>query len=358
MKRLVLLAVIAISLAGCFEDAVDERLELRFRSNGSLRIDLTVELDWPFVSTQGPRARRLAETEGMLLGGWSSWSGRFAALGAQDESLSWRREDGHLTRYRHWAVTDPEAVVDLFSDSFVQAFYQAGDGWAELGLYPSAGTRARREQLDIVDEALAAWIPSLVAYQLAVADLWDHLDREPYRAQTVFSALFGEGEVEDMARAKLSEAEAELVGELADRMGDTLEIHTEEVDGWSFEELSRLAYDPFPARVTIVVPGAIEASEGLVDLGDGRFMVPRFSFESAFARLEDRWLTPDLLLTYLRHERSATDEPFDVEGLARRPRWATPSLPDTAELTDALVEQLQPEAAYRVVWGTPASDAD
>ena len=358
MRRLALLAVTVIALAGCFEDAVDERLELRFRPNGSLRAELAVTLDWPFTNTQEARTRRLAETEGMLLGGWSPWTGRFAALGAQDESLSWRRSDGHLTQYRHWAVTRPEAVVDLFSDSLVQAFYQAGDGWAEVGLYPSTGTRARREQLDVVDQALASWVPSLVAYQAAVVDLWDHLDREPHRAYTVFSALFGEGDVEDLAREDLSETEVELVGELADRMGDTLDIHTEEVDGWSFEELSRLAYDPFPARVTIVVPGTIEASEGLVDLGDGRFEVPRFSFESALARLEDRWITPDLLITYLRHERSVTDEPFDVEGLAQRPRWATPSLPDTAELTDALVEQLQPEAAYRVVWGTPASGAD
>jgi hypothetical protein len=174
-------------------------------------------------------------------------------------------------------------------------------------------------------------------------------ERQPERAAPCFGWLFSEL-IPDEELAGLPEPGEEeqiLLDRLSLVMPEVWEVlRVAEGSGFSVEEVSRLVYDPFPARLTVSFPAEPLLVEGFE--GDGtRWQVRHPSLWEAFRALEGRWLAPDLALLYVSHALS--EEPLHLQNLAGRARTATPA-PSGREVRIALEEGLRVEPSYRAVW--------
>jgi hypothetical protein len=131
-------------------------------------------------------------------------------------------------------------------------------------------------------------------------------------------------------------------------------------EAYSLDEKSRRVYDPFPAGVTIRVPGDVVDTEGFAaaatvpaSAGQPRtneLRVHELGLWSALRRLEGTWVAPDPLLAAVAHDlRGDREREFDLDSWLSRERRAEDT-PAPAEIRRRLEEQLEPVALYRVVW--------
>jgi len=131
-----------------------------------------------------------------------------------------------------------------------------------------------------------------------------------------------------------------------------------EGEAYSPDELSHLAYDPFPARLTVHLPGPpLEAPEGFTVTNGGRDLAAAGpSLWEALKSLEGRWLTPDPMLLYVERGGQAGGHPLDLDTFVAQPRHSEPP-PTTKEVQLALEERLRPASLYRVTFAVQP-DAD
>ena len=123
-------------------------------------------------------------------------------------------------------------------------------------------------------------------------------------------------------------------------------------EAYSLNELSRLVYDPFPARLRVFPAGPVRELEGFVEEEEGRLKVPDVSLWNALKDLEGRWLSPDPLLFYVRQSGGVTGESqgklLELEEILALERvHAQP--PRASEVRAALEERLVPARVYRVL---------
>lgn len=357
MHRRLRLPVLALALllSGCFEEPVVERLTLRFGAGGGVTVEVETRLSVEELRKSDPSSslgRRLRETERALLAGDDDWSRRFAALSPERESYRWEKEDGLLARAERQAqIADPSRLERLFADTPVLAIYSAEEGRAELGLYPGGpGGRANRRELRRMEEGLEAWSETLAAYLEAAEELYRSLERSPERARPVFTALFGD--LLDGEEPELSDEEEVQVAVLEEAMQAVLGVLVVEGgEAHTLNELSHLVYDPFPAALTVEVPGEILEVEGFVaDEGESVLKVPGLGLWAALAALEGWWLAPDPALAYARLIQDSDEEiRAGVAAFAAAPRHVEPA-PDPTEVRAVLDELLRPQPSYRVVW--------
>jgi hypothetical protein len=334
--RLLAVLVLASLLVSCFEEPVVEQLELRFAAAGPVEVTAQVTLRVPQGETG--HARLLA---------------RLAALEAIREGQSWQREAGRLQWFRQWATAeDPARLSDFFADTPVQVFFQRGESTAEIALVPGSGSRATAEERKRVLDAISPWGDAVAAYEQAAFAVWGHLEAHPGRRRACVGKLFSLDLAEGVADAlpPLSpdeEALLEALGETMDGVTAVLQVPAEE--GETFEELARRVYDPYPARVRLVVTGRVLAAEGLTGK-DLSWETLQRSPWGAFAALAGRWVGPDPLLARVEQQRRAGDAPFDLDGfLARRFRVATVA-PTATEVRQAIAAALAPPGPSRLVW--------
>jgi hypothetical protein len=213
--------------------------------------------------------------------------------------------------------------------------------------------RATAADRQRVERALGEW-SGAVARHLADTDrLYAHLEANPGRTEAVFARLFAEA-VHESETAVLSEDEEALVARVkAGLEAVTAVLAVPPDDAFSLDELARLVYDPFPARLRVTVPGTVGRVEGFARDGDGGFVVPGLGLWDAYAALDDRWVSPDPARLWADLNRSENGrrppglgEEDDEEP---RPRRLAPP-PDELEVRRALEAGLRPAPVYGIAW--------
>lgn len=353
--RWLALIAVALLLSSCFEPPIDESLQLRFLPNGAVVLTSTVEFAGQERQGNPALERRLAQARQAVLEGWDPWSQRFAAIDPAAERFSWEKRLGELHKgTRSAVVMEPESLRRFFGDTALSVSYEIRDNVAELVITPGPPSGATRRQRQEMKRFLDDWSGRVAEYLAAGEDLYRYLDDRPDRARDclggVFEDLLGE---KDRERLDLFDQEKDRVKRVKDAMEDVLDVLlVPKGSDHSPDEISHLVYDPFPARLTVRLPGppletpegfepALSLREELVAEGPGLWQ--------ALQSLEGRWLSPDLALVYVVHDRQSQDEPFDLDGLVTEPRRASKA-PTDREVKLAIEERLQPAPLYRVTF--------
>ncbi|MGD2113868.1 MAG: hypothetical protein PVG07_02375 [Acidobacteriota bacterium] len=350
-----------VLLAGCFEEPVQEELEIRFAPDGKARVSLATTFLYDDDQDDNPLLRaRIEEERRRILLGEDDWSPRFERMRPASRRSVFEREDGILTEARQTAevdlADDPDALSRFLSDTLVNAFYVAEDGWAELSLYPLAPGRASRGERQRYERAVGPWTGSIARYLKAASTLYGYLDEHPDRAEIAFSVLLEDvlPEEDGGRRPLLSADEEELVEAVEDAMEDTWSILlVESRESYSLNEISRLVHDPFPARVRVEPGGAPDEVEGFVPDRNGLLAVPGISLWEALESLEGAWLEPDPLLLYVSRSGGLTGTPgaeLTLEEIVARERRAADPAPDAEEIRARIEAALEPAPVYRVLW--------
>lgn len=361
-RRLGALALAAILVGGCFDPPVREELRLAFAADGSVALSSAVELASSGEQTNAAVERRLEELRARLLAGDDPWAARFAALSAPAERFAWEKRLGALHAVTRSAyVVEPADLARFFTTTDLQVTYEvdAERRTAELTLVPGSPTQATRKQLKRVHESLEPWSEAVAQYLARLRALYAYLDEHPDRARICFGELFSEL-LEETDKATLGEpspVEENLLDALGEAMSEVWAILLiESGDDHSLDELSRLVYDPFPARLSITLPVRPDESEGAFEEeADGSLVIPEHSLWHALLALEGRWITPDPIGPYVRLRGKGGG--FSLDSFLAR-EHLTPSeseLPDAKEVRAALEAELQPDRLYRLRWAIDPS---
>jgi len=361
-----ILVAACLLLWACFEEPVVERLHLRFLP-GAVEVTASLEIhDSPYGSE--PLTRRLRQLERSVLSGDDPWSQRFQHLDPERESFRWEKEEGQLVRAEHRAMSErPRRLERFFGDTAVLAQYERGSfeatgveargGWASFGLYPGPSSRADRQQTRKVAETLEQWSALAARHLEATEGLYRYLERYPERAAPCLTALYIDL-LEDTEEPEISREEEERVEEVAKAIGELSEIlELDRDEGYSLNELSRLVHDPFPARITVEVPGEILEVEGFEVLSDAgetpgseprRLSIPGLGLWESWLALEGVWVFPDPAASFY-YLALQEDPDAAFPALLAAERWVEPA-PRVGEVRSELEDLLRPEPAYRVVW--------
>jgi len=339
-------------------------MQLKFLPGHVLELAVRVSIhapDSPSTRLKG----RLEETRRALLAGDDAWSPRFTRLEPAAERRTWEKTLGELSSVSHEALLDdPETLPRFFSDTSLGVAWKEGESRSELTLtpYPPAGATAQERAA--VGKALGTWSEAIAGYLERAHALYAYLEHHPERASACLGLVFKE-DLDEKRIAALPAAtadEEQLAEALRDAMKEAAAILVVgENESSSLDEMSHREYDPFPARLSIKVPGPILELEGFTGaaVGDGpqaTLRVRGLGFWDALASLRGRWLAPNPLLLHIAHQRAAGDVPLDLEAVV-----ATPRRSETAKAGDirlAIEERLRPEPIYRVVWSTEGLPAE
>lgn len=369
------LAAILFSLLACFDPPIRESVRLRFLPDGVAIVTSAVELDplAPVGEKNPALERRLSDLRRDLLAGLDPWAQRFESIEPAAERFSWEKHLGLLTGARRSAVLDdPGKLRSVFSDTALAVTYEIReDGVAELTIVPGVPSQATRKQRKDVERVLDDWSENVAEYLEATADLYDWLEDNPTRAEACMQELFGDVLAEQEGDQPEGEAdpESELSAEEQKRVDRVQEAMTKVLDvlvippgqDRSIDELSHLVYDPFPAPLSIQLPGEPLEVEGFEASGseDRVWSVDTPGLWAALRSLEERWIAPDPVMVYVEH-KGPNAEGLDLSALLDTPRRVVRPLPNSLEIRKAIEVRLKPTASvYRAAWKTepPSDDA-
>jgi hypothetical protein len=353
--RLLAALTLALVLFACFEPPVLETLDLRFLRDGSFVVTSTVEVSDTNQKESPALTRRLTRVRQELEEGSDPWGQRFASLEPAAERFAWEKQLGAIRRGTRAALaTEPAGLRAFFGDTSLDVSYQIREGIAELAIVPGAPARATRAQREGVEEVLDDWSGYIAAYFEEAGALWAYLDERPDRAHACLGTLF-----EDLLTERVREGLEPLTeDELArvERLHEAMEqvmvvLLVLEGEDHSPDELSHLVYDPFPARLTVRLPGPpLEAPEGFaVDPEVKTLVAAGPGLWEALRSLEGRWLAPDPVLIYARRKARKPEQPVNLDVLVAAPRRAEPA-PSADEVRGAIEERLAPASIYRVTF--------
>lgn len=351
-----LILALCLPLAGCYEEPVGEHVHLWLTGPGLTVVTVVQEVAEPDRAQSNQElADRLESSREEIDSGLDRWSRRLDLIDLASERLSVERIDGGLRRSVHTAATSSfEEIMPLLEADGLTGNIVAAGGDSELTLFPTGGSRATGVQRQAAERRLSQWSAVVSDYFEALIDLYEYLDGRPDRTVPCFAHIFddhdGHGET-----GPLTDLEGEMVIAVKTTMEDVANALTEpKNEAFSLNSLTRLVYDPFPARLTVVVNGGVLESEGFIEAG-GFFERRPVDAWSAFSSLVGRWVTPDLV-TLAFAPVSAEELPdVDLEQLVRRHRrYGSP--PTASEVESALLAELVPDELLRIRW-RPRSDS-
>ena len=356
--RIVLPALLCLPLLGCFEEPIREHLHLSLRGDGPVVVTVVQEVTPSNRTTDDNPVLtdRLEESRDAIDHGLDPWSQRFALLEPLAEHVSVERVDGELRRSIHSAVLPSfDEVLRMVEADGLTGSLAVVNGTARLELFPTGGSRATYTQRQDADRLLSEWSVALAAYFEVVVDLYAHLDERPDRAVPCFAHVFDKDEGPG-STGELEPVEEEMVARVEDAMDEVaFALMVDDGEAFSLNELTRLVYDPFPARLTITVEGRVLETEGF-SAGADYFERPPVDAWNALRSLEGRWISPDLVTAAAAPVSEDRQPDPDVLAFASRPRrYFRP--PDAAEVESAIVAGLVPEEMLRLVWRPPPAAA-
>jgi len=336
MMRRQLFAVLAILIASCSRLPVQDEVTIEF-SNDSDLVNVTAETRFELKPANADIRKRIDTARELAQSGTDAWSMRFGRLSPESERVTLQRTHGALERVTRSVRIPSDDLPRVFSDVSVTMNVTRGEGWSELAIYPGASSRATRERQRKFDEELSAWSTDVASYFTAVRHLYQYLDENPGRAEYVFAAVLA-GKEQDPP--PVTEDEKPLVDGVVEAMVTIAErMDQQNAQAQTFSESADLIFNPFPARVTVKVPGEVLASEGF----GKELVIEPVDLLKTVGSLEGRWISPDPLAALLR------DEIPTPQQLAAMPRRAA-VVSSARDVTTALREQLARPRAYVVRW--------
>ena len=351
--RSILVLLLSLPLVGCFDEPIREHFHVTVRGAGPVVVTVVQEVADPDRAHQNPQlADRMEESRATIEDDLDPWSRRFALLQPLAEHQSVERIAGKLRRSVHSAVLPSfDDVVRMMEADGLTGGLSVSGGVAELGLFPTGGSRATFVQRQEVRRLLTEWSATLAVYFESVIDLYDHLGRRPDRAVPCFAHIFDKHE-EVPESGPLDPNEEELVKRVKASVDDVvLALLVADDSEYSLNELTRLVYDPFPARLTFAVQGRVLQTEGLVPEA-GFFERPAVDAWNALRSLDGRWMAPDLVTTLASPAPEDQQPDSDPIAFASLPRYSAEP-PTPAEVESALLGELVPEDVLTLRWRTP-----
>ncbi len=344
--------LLALLLTGCLVPPVRESLRLEFRAEGGVLVTSEIRIASTKSFEGQERAQRRIEDARRDAGEeQDAWSRRLNRLEPPWDERTVEREEGQIVRVtRRSLLDDARELERLFGETDVDCELEAVEDWVELRFLPGISRRASGRQRELYEPLEQGWIRHAARYLSAMEELYDYLERRPERALICLAPLVRDMASEDELSTipEPDETEQPLFAaakEAADEMHGLFAVP--EDAAFTVDELSSLVHDPFPAPVTLRVPGQILLVEGFVE-HEGELQVRGPSLWNAWRAIGDEHLSPDLVRTRWQRGRSAGEEELSVSELASRPRFARGL--DERELETLVRERLEPPALLRVRW--------
>ena len=285
---------------------------------------------------------RLAEARASIVNGRDPWTARFASLNAESERVIYEKSYGTLRR-AEWSAKIPREDLQHFLAETGTVQMTDGERWTELAFYPTASTRATRQQREHVLAAMRTWATDAVHYFRALDRLYSYLDRQPLRATPVFTILLSDEQTSTI------EEEDALIKAVTEAMGAIIDhVNQAKQQGVTLDEEFDLVFNPLPAEIVLHLPASIISSDGFERRDERTAAIPRAGLIDAIASLEGRWATPDPLAIIARASDTNSNGP-KAEDVAAIKRHSTPAV-TVDEVEKALAERLRPAGAYRVRW--------
>jgi hypothetical protein len=359
--RVAVIALLCLPLTACFEEPVREHLHLTIRGDGSVVATVVQQVAPSDRAHDNPElSDRLEESRANLEQKLDPWSQRFARLTPMAEHQSLEMSEGEVRRAIHSAVfaSFDEAVRLVEADGLTGNVVDTGRA-LELSLFPTGGSRATYFQRQQTDRRLHQWSTDLADYFDAVVDLYTHLDQRPERAVPCLAHVFDkhDGLGETGPLTSIEEGLVTRVKEAMERVAEALLVPDDEA--FSLNEISRLVYDPFPARLTVAIDADVLDSSGFIT-GAGFFERPAVDVWNALRSLEGRWIAPDLVTAAAAPVPDDQQPDPDVLLLSSMPRrYSSP--PTSGEVESAILTELIPEEMLQLRWrkaGEPAEEPD
>ncbi|MEO8217352.1 MAG: hypothetical protein ABI718_09760 [Acidobacteriota bacterium] len=342
-------ALLVLAGASCFEDPVAESVEVKILPEDLVQITTTVT-----ITDQSPEgvASRLAQLRQEIQSQHDPWSRRYAGLEAATESLEWQKRLGVLHGMRRSAVVAFDDLGRFFSDTAITVGFIHGDGWDELSLYAGDSIRATREQQQSVSVALDHWSRSASGYLSALDAIYRYIDDNPKRSAAMLGRLFS-GVLDEDELKGLPElnADEKAMLEQSDRFTSELTemFEVAAADSYSLNELTELVYDPFPAAVSVVLPGAVLESSGFIREKNGALKIPRTSLWTAMQSLQGQWLSPDPVTLQVSRARDGSEEKMTLKSILDTPRRSRTDI-SAQEIRRSLEGKLHVPDHFRVRW--------
>jgi hypothetical protein len=349
--RAALVIGLCLPLVACFEEPISEHVHLRLLADGHVVMTVVHEVTTGRTYGNDALADRLDQARDGIGRSLDPWSTRMAYVNPLAESLRFERLDGDLVRSVHSAVLPFEEAVQLLQGDGLTGSLQSTTEGRLAQFFPTGGSRATASQHQLVDERLAAWSHHVAAYLGAGVELYRYLEYRPDRGAACFAHVFDIWD-EDDGLPPLDPQEEVLVAALKQTMEPVAEaLVVPDGEAYSLNELSRLVFDPFPARLTVEVTGEVLSYEGFVASGPV-FERPRVDAWNALRRLAGRWLAPDpITATVAPAAEEDLPEPDPTVFASRSRRFAV--APSVIEVQDALEFELAPAELVSIAWRPP-----
>jgi hypothetical protein len=356
--RIALIALLCLPLFGCFEDPVREHVHLTLRGAGPVIVTIVQEVADPHVAEGNEElADRMEESRTTIESNLDPWSRRFALQQPLAEHRSTQWVAGNLRRSVHSAVLASfDQVVEMVAEDGLTGSLTVAAGVAELSFFPTGGSRATYAQRQEAERLLVEWSDTLAEYFESVIDLYTYLGSRPDRAVPCFAHIFDEHDGV-AASGPLETEEEELVRRVKNALDAVvLALVVPEGESFSMNELTRLVFDPFPARLTVSIEGRVLQSDGWI-ADSGFFERPAVDAWNALGSLEGRWLSPDLVTAMASPAPEDSQPETDPVEFAARPRFVA-AAPTSAEVESALLSALVPVDDLTLRWRPVASAYD
>jgi hypothetical protein len=354
--RVAIAAVTVLTALGCFEEPVREHVHLTLLGGEVVVVTTVQDVASPDVAGSNQRlADRLDEARTEIERGWDRWRPLYDTLEPIADRSTVERVDGLARRAVYSGAVTEFRPVERFLDSVGMTATLAGEPrLLELQLSPSGSPPATWNERQEVERRIDDWSAVVAAYLGGAVTLYEYLDQRPDRAVACLSHVLDSHAAES---GPLDEREEELVSALKERIEAVSEVLlVGSDDPYSLNELSRRAFDPFPARLTVSVAGEPVEVEGFVER-DGYLERPAVDLWTALASLEGRWIAPDLVTAMIAPVPGALQPQPDPEAFAALDRRYAPA-PDPSEVASALRSGLIAPDLHRVRWRPSVPNPD
>ena len=356
--RITLIASLCLPLLGCFEDPVREHVHLSLRGAGPVIVTVVQEVEAPEMAESNKElADRMEESRTTIESNLDPWSRRFALQQPLAEHRSTQWVEGNLRCSIHSAVLASfDDVVELVEEDGLTGSLTVAGGVVEVSFFPTGGSRATYTQRQEAERLLVEWSDTLAEYFESVIDLYTYLGDRPDRAVPCFAHVF-DNQASVAVSGPLEAEEEELIARVKDALDAVvLALVVPEGESFSLNELTRLVYDPFPAKLTVTVDGEALQADGWI-ARSGFFERPAVDAWNALESLEGRWIAPDLVTAMASPAPEDSQPETDPVEFAARPRFVA-AAPTSADVESALLSALVPADELTLRWRPVASAYD
>lgn len=345
-----LVFLFCLPLIGCYEEPVSEHVHLWLTGAGLTVVTVVQEVAEPDRAHDNqPLADRLESSREEIDSGLDRWSQRFNLIDKAAERIGVERIHGDLRQSIHTAATlSFEEIIPMLEADGLTGGIVFARGEAEISLYPTGGSRATYLQRQQAERRLSEWSGLVADYFKAVITLYEYLESRPDRGMGCFAHIFDDHEGHGVT-GPLTDLEGDMVTAIKRTMEEVADaLVVPQDDAFSLNGLTRLVYDPFPARLTVVVTGEVRESEGFVESGSFFERQPVDAW-NALRSIVDRWVSPDLVTLAVAPVPADELPEIDIELLAGRPRRYGPP-PTAFDVESSLLARLEPEELLRIRW--------